>query len=123
MQETSAPSRGAPQPASESAPNKPPTDDRARVSRDVQDTPAVLPDMNVRRDETRRERNRQHARASRERKQLELQTLQVENVRLRNTIVNLEREVADGAKEINDLRKRQVVTFQISRILHRRRAV
>lgn len=112
MPEPSAKSSRPAQPASNAPLTNPPTTDTTTISPVVQDTPSALPDMNVRRDETRRERNRQHARASRERKQLELQTLHLENSRLRNTVAALEREAADGANEINDLREWNAVKFR-----------
>lgn len=56
-------------------------------------------------EETRKQRNRQHARVSRERKQRQFELLQEENVRLRNGVADLERQVAVNFNEIQYLRE------------------
>lgn len=56
-------------------------------------------------DQTRRERNRQHARVSRERKQRQFELIQEENATLRTALADLERQVAVNFSEINYLRE------------------
>lgn len=56
-------------------------------------------------EETRRQRNRQHARVSRERKQRQFDMLQEENRRLKAAMSDLERQVALNYNEIQYLRE------------------